>query len=285
MRPYRRIRIRLRRFAGIVDRSSASWARISRRIAIVAIGLGAFATAHGQMPIETLRGRHCSAQAPHGWAVTGETPTRVGFSAELRAADGSAGASYVILGLPGDFLRDPYWSSAFGTPERAIFTVLSGYGARRLQCNPAHTLPEGLSLARCRDAEYEGVTIYQTFPMGHGGYMLVMRTAATRVGTWQRNGALASATARSIRCDVPIVAPAPDRTPERPKSSGRKRAGNDEGDSEYNRWLDRETYHNPRTGEPFWVSPATDWRSDGPQGAGYYAQRGGELVKLAPGRN
>jgi hypothetical protein len=46
-----------------------------------------------------------------------------------------------------------------------------------------------------------------------------------------------------------------------------------------------EHYHDPRTGENYWVSPATDYRENGPQGPGYYVGVGGEQRKLQSGRS
>jgi hypothetical protein len=41
------------------------------------------------------------------------------------------------------------------------------------------------------------------------------------------------------------------------------------GDSEYSPWLGLENYHDPSTGQNYWVSPSTDWDPVGPplQGA------------------
>jgi len=68
-------------------------------------------------------------------------------------------------------------------------------------------------------------------------------------------------------------------------SSGSRRPAADEGDSEYSPWLGMEHYHDPRTGENYWVSPATDYRENGPQGPGYYVGVGGEQRKLQSGRS
>ena len=90
------------------------------------------------------------------------------------------------------------------------------------------------------------------------------------------------AVARSLRCRVPNVPPAPDP----PGLNAKPRSGandSDESDTLYNTWLEREYYHNSQTGENYWVSPSEDYSNTGPDGAGYYAPYGNSLIKLTPG--
>src|SRR5262249_36830545 len=130
-----------------------------------------------------------------------------------------------------------------------------------------------------------GIAFYEVFPAGPGGFVIVMRTAGTGggAGLWPGRAVEASAVARSVHCNVPNVPPQPDPPALNPRR--REKHGGEGGhdDPLYNRWLDKEYYHNPQTGENYWVSPSSDWQENGPQGPGYYGRSGNSTIKLEPG--
>ena len=68
-------------------------------------------------------------------------------------------------------------------------------------------------------------------------------------------------------------------------SKSKPKPGQEEGESDslYNQWLDKEYFHNPVSGENFWGSPNSDFQQTGPQGPGYYAQHGNDVIKLQSG--
>ena len=111
--------------------------------------------------------------------------------------------------------------------------------------------------------------------------MIVLRTAGSLPGLWERRGAEAMAVARSLHCQVPYVPPAPDPPSLNAKPKRSSKGGDD--DTLYNQWLEKEYYHNSATGENYWVSPSQDWVKNGPEGPGYYAPYGNTIVKLDPG--
>ncbi len=71
----------------------------------------------------------------------------------------------------------------------------------------------------------------------------------------------------------------------RPAQPEQKPRANSDGesDSEYNVWLEKEYYHDPATGQNYWVSPSQDWEQNGPQGPGYYTRNGNDVTKLVSG--
>jgi hypothetical protein len=161
---------------------------------------------------------------------------------------------------------------------------LSRMGTAPLQCSAPSSPAAGLQLLQCRTPQHVGLALYQVFALPGNGYVLVIRTAATAPGQWARDGAVASAAARSIRCNVPLRPSSADFT-SGSSSSGKSRRGKEEGDSEYSRWTGMEHFHDERTGQNYWVSPGRDWTENGPQGPGYYGNVGGDLCKLAPGQS
>jgi len=142
----------------------------------------------------------------------------------------------------------------------------------------------GLSLLECRTPAHVGVALYQAHPMAGGGYVIVTRTAATAPAEWSRQGAMASAVARSIRCNVPLRPSTADFTTGLSGSSGKSRRKDGDG-SGYSRWTEMEHYHDSSTGQNYWVTSSRDWNENGPQGAGNYTRIGNDLRKLEPGRS
>ena len=103
--------------------------------------------------------------------------------------------------------------------------------------------------------------------------MIVLRTAATPAGQFRQREGEAAAVARSLHCNVPAVKPAPD-PPSLNGSGHRAGESHRDDDTYYNQWLDKEYYHNPKTGENVWVSPSTDYQQTGPDGPLYQAGAG-----------
>jgi hypothetical protein len=82
---------------------------------------------------------------------------------------------------------------------------------------------------------------------------------------------------------VPSVPAPPDPSSLNKKPAAGHDGENGESDSLYNVWLDKEYFHNPKSGENYWVSPSSDYQQSGPQGPGYYATYGNDVIKLESG--
>ena len=241
------------------------------------------ALAQAAAPAQPLRSRYCSALAPQGWSFTGENAAGSHFGADLTSADGSVLASYWIIGVPAQMRSSPVYGRWYATPQQAVLATLTRMGTVPMQCSAPGTPVPGLSTMECRNAQVTGLAVYQVFPLTDGGFVVVMRTAGAIPARWRRDAAIASAVARSVRCNVPLKPSSADFT-SGPSGSGKARRKG-EGDSGYSRWLEMENYHDSRTGQNYWVNPGRDWQQNGPQGPGYYARLGGELRKLEPGRS
>jgi hypothetical protein len=242
------------------------------------------AAAQTPTPVQPVAGKHCRALAPMGWSFTAENPAGSAFGADLFSRDGAAGASYFIVGVAAELRTSPTYGRWYSTPHQAVLATLSQLGATPLQCAAPTAPAPGLHLMQCRTPQYVGLALYQVFPMGGNGFLLVIRTAATAPDRWSREGELVSAAARSIRCNVPLRPSTADFTTGL-SGSGKSRRGKGAGDSEYSRWLGMEHYHDPATGKNYWVSPSRDWSNNCPQGAGYCVNIGGTLRQLEPGRS
>jgi len=234
--------------------------------------------------VRPVRGKYCVAFAPAGWAVVAENAQRVAFGADLSSGDGRAAAGYSVFAA-GTLSH----MRGTETPDGAVAYSLSRMGRLPTQFSNKKQLAQNTFLVEFQNSVSHGVAFYEVFPSGNGGYVIVMRTANSAPADWQKRGMEASAVARSLHCHVPNVPPSPDPPSLNGGGSKHKNEGGDgdenggESNSLYNRWLDKEYYHNPRTGENFWVSPSHDWVQNGPDGPGYYAQDGNNMVKLDSG--
>ena len=228
--------------------------------------------------VEPFRGQYCASVGPPGWAVIGENPQRSSFGADLASGDGQAYAGYSI------FSAGSMAPPGCETPGRAVATVLSSFGTVPVRYGSRAQAGPNVFLLEYQTPTNHGVAFYQVIPAGGDGYMIVMRMAGTGTGPglWEKRGAEAMAVARSLRCQVPSVPAAPDP----PGLNAKRESGTnngDESDTLYNTWLEREYYHNPQTGENYWVSPSENYSNTGPDGPGYYATYGNSLIKLDPG--
>ena len=171
----------------------------------------------------------------------------------------------------------------FETPGRAVAASLSNFGTLQVQFGAHRQLAPNVFLLEYTTPTNHGVAFYQVIPAGAEGAMVVMRQAGTSIspGQWESRGPEAMAVARSLVCQVPIVPAGPDPPGLNANSIGSNNG--EEADTLYNTWLEREYYHNPHSGENYWVSPSENYSQTGPDGPGYYATYGGNLIKLAPG--
>ena len=265
--------------------AAAIMCAMDKCLAVVVAAWLAAAAAQAALPVQPQRGEHCAALAPKGWSFTGESPAGSSFGADLMRADGRAGASYFLVGVAPGMRSDPNYARWYATPHQAALATLSRLGSVAVQCEPPSVPLPGLQLMQCRTPQFVGVAVYQVFPMADNGYVLAMRSAYTAPGQWARDGEVASAAARSMRCNVPFKPRSFDYTSQ-PPSAGKSPKGKGNADSQYSRWLGMEHYHDSGTGQNYWVSPSTDWNDNGPRGPGYYYLNvGGEQRKLEPGRS
>lgn len=257
-------------------------------LAVPAFGaLGAFgafgAAAQTPLAADVRAGRLCKALAPPDWSFTGENPAGSAFGADIQRADGKALASYYIVGVAPEMRTSATYGRWCATPHQAAMATLTQLGTRAVQCGTPSSPAPDLSLMQCRTPQLVGLALYQVFPTPNNGFVLVMRTAAATPAVWKRDGSLASAVSRSIRCNVPFKPSSFDYTtgPSGSDKSRRDRSGG----SDYSRWSGMENVHDPATGQNYWAEAGRDWRENGPRGPGYYANVNGEDRLLVPGRS
>jgi hypothetical protein len=223
--------------------------------------------------VQPIRGQHCLAFGPAGYAVVGENAQRIAFGADIHRADGRAGVSFSVL-AGGPIVGLP----SLATPEAALASMISSSGQTAFRWGRNQPLDAGLVAREYETPIGRGVMFFRVIPQ-QGGFVIVARMAQATPDAWQRDSTELISIALSMRCRVPMV-PAAAEPPPRQRPA-RERGG--ERSSEYNWVLGMETYHDPRTGQNYWVSPSTDRSPTGPEGEGYYVRRGNDTIRLAPG--
>jgi hypothetical protein len=233
---------------------------------------------HDPVKVQPFHGQYCASVGPPGWAVIDENAQRSSFGADFASGDRMAYASYSIF--PAGSIAPP----GFETPLRAVTASLTSFGTIPTRIGNPRQVGPNVFLVEYQSATNHGLAFYQVIPAGDGGYMIVMRMGGTGNSQelWEKRASEAMAVARSLRCQVPIVPAGPD--PPGLNSRSKSESDNSEdSDTHYNTWLEMEYYHNPQSGENYWVNPSQDYSKTGPDGPGYYATYGGDLIKLSPG--
>jgi len=132
----------------------------------------------------------------------------------------------------------------------------------------------------CESPAFKNVVAYRVFGRVESGYAVLMRTAGTPTNTWSRIGKEATAVARSVQCQVPLLPSKMKLDIPEPPKKGNKGQDLRSADSP---WFATESYYDPKTGQNYWVSPTRDWDETGMEGPGYYIKIGSSARKLRPG--
>lgn len=251
----------------------------------------------GGFRMTTLSSAACTADAPVDWTLT--APDR-SDRADLFSPDGSLYAGYGIQAINTTLapfapaydapLNDPdLYSADPGTVAVAYSRIVAaaiGATPDVIGDELYQVMPDYL-LATVSGSTHRGAVFFRAggFP-GDGvnyTYALPMYFALTSVERWDTEGLLVARIAASIRCstqfqppdDYPIVEAGEAGT-----------AGDENGaDDGYNPQLGTEYANDPGTGENYLVDPSINWSETGPDGPGYYVQKGGgDYQKLEPGR-
>lgn len=239
----------------------------------------------------------CTAEAPADWWMT--APDR-SDRADLFSPDGSSYAGYGILAINTSLQG---YASAYQPPmdDPDLYSeepslVAAGYGrivvgeiggrADLVTQEVVQAMP-GYALAVVGGSTHAGAIFFREagYP-GDGlnySYALPMYFAFTTLDRWETQGALVARVAASIRCATRFQPPDDYPIVEAADPAAADANGDDDG---YNPWLGTEPVSDPTTGDNYLVDPSVNWSETGPDGPGYYVQKGGgDYQKLQPGRS
>ena len=224
----------------------------------------------------------CTALVPQGWSFRSG---QYGDSADLEGPGGTAHASWGILGR--NMAMRSYYGPQFGPPEEATLAIASLVAKAQGQgqyTGAPQTIGDFFTARSFAAGNNIGTTLTHVFPApAQNQYILAIylawvdRSAANLLPT-------AEAVMASISCTTQLR-PSPQTGPlPRPGDTGH-RTGNSETDSlqDYNAQLGSQWATSPSTGDHFLLDYATQWNSNGPDGAGYYRMAGNSLEKMNTG--
>ena len=239
----------------------------------------------GGVPMAVKQEGHCSAYVPNGWSLQSNPQAS---AADLVSPDHRAYAGWG--GRAVDRTMERFYGPLHGDPEtaaafmagQALHKILGDDGAMRYTSAPQNFLGY-FTLRRFETARSHGLLFYRAYPgMTQQNYVGSTYFAIADKSLGASGLMVASGVATSIRCRTQLV---PQRDPGTRTGRGGKRAGcGGEGSLRgYNKELGHQSAHSS-SGENFLLD-ATQWRENGPQGAGYYKQNGNFEEKLELGRS
>ncbi len=222
---------------------------------------------------------YCKALTPKDWIITSDESGR---GVDLYNPEKTQGAGWFIA---------PILYGWGGEPENAVKLMMEALGNENFTFSQdAKTVDGGFIMrdfsSTTEGKNIKGIALYKKYPVDDYGYILSYYTGFTTVDSWEKNGAIPSAVAISIRCQAQIT-PSPD--------DGFSSTSNSVSDSSdkkdlSEKWseaiLGYETVHSPSTGQTYQVS-TNAYSKTGMQGQdpGYYRSIGtvGEVERLEPG--
>jgi len=251
----------------------------------------------GGFRLTRLESASCTAEGPADWSMT--APDKAD-RADVLSPDGTRYAGYgiqaintTLQGFAPEYpppLNDPALYSEDTATVAAAYgrIIVAGIGgAGDLAVEEAFQISSDYLLLSVAGSTHRGGIFFRAsgYP-GDGynySYALPMYFAFTTHEQWDGQGLLTARVAASIRCSTQFQPPNDYVTVE----AGDPNAGDDPNgtDAGYDPQLGTEPVSDPTTGENYLVDPSVNWSETGPDGPGYYVQKGGgDYQKLQPGR-
>lgn len=253
--------------------------------------------ASGGFRLTRLSSASCTAEGPADWFMTAPDKSD---RADVLSPDGSRYAGYGIQAINTTLqgvasvytppLNDPsLYSEDPATVAAAYGQIIVGAigGANDLIVEETFQISSDYGLLSVAGSTHRGgIFFHATGYPGDGynySYALPMYFVFTTHDQWDAQGLLTARVAASIRCSTQFQPPDDYFTVE----AADLEAGEDPNGDEYgyNPQLGTEYANDPNTGDNYLVDPSVNWSETGPDGPGYYVERGGgDYQKLAPGR-
>jgi hypothetical protein len=251
----------------------------------------------GGFRLTRLASASCTAEGPADWSMTAPDKSD---RADVLSPDGTRYAGYGIqavnttlqglapayappLNDPALYSEDPATvAAAYG---QVIVAAIGGAGD--LVVEEAFQISSDYLLLSVAGSTHRGGIFFRASGYPGDGYnytyALPMYFAFTTHDQWDVQGLLTARVAASIRCSTQFQPPDDYFTVEAADpDAGADPNGTDDG---YNPQLGTEYANDPGTGDNYLVDPSVNWSETGPDGPGYYVQKGGgDYQKLEPGR-
>lgn len=245
----------------------------------------AAAASPGLVPLTELSSGACRTFAPEGWKITDQN--KDGTTLTVASADGSLIGAYGAMAINSGQVQGLY-GPQFRSPEAIGAYLIKALTNEDPQMAPDAEAVGAYQAVKFTSATRSGYYLFYRFPVpaDPGGFGLILRIAIGHAGDAHSVG-VAGAAAAAIRCTATLHPPTgPVYHAPRDTAHGADRSGGG-SDSDlagtYNAQLGTGWVHDPATGQNYNVDVTSDWRENGPQGAGYYKQNGNDVTRLEPG--
>ncbi len=228
---------------------------------------------------------HCSALTPSGWTISSNPQ---GSTLDAESADRTMYAGWGVVQV--NRAMQQFYGPMFGDPQTSMQTMAStivrakfGDSSGIRYTSAPRPFLKFFGMRSFATQQAQGVVFYHIYPVADpNSYIESVYFAINSNALPRSKRAIAQGVAVSIRCQTQLVyhasGPASDRGGSKPNGCGGE--GNLRG---YNKELGWQYAHTSGgTNKLFDIS---DWRENGPQGAGYYATVGNSLEKLELGRS
>jgi hypothetical protein len=251
----------------------------------------------GGFLLTTLSSAACTAEAPADWSMQAPDSSD---RADLLSPDGSLYAGYGIQAINTTLapyaaaydppLNDPdLYSADPGSVAIAYGRIIvTGIGGSPdIVGGELYQPADDYLLAVVSGSTHQGAIVFHATGFAGDGvnyaYALPMYFAFGTSDRWPQMGPLVARVAASIRCSTQFQPPHDYFWVEANDAATAVDANGDEAG--YNPQLGTEHANDPTTGENYLVDPSVNWSETGPDGPGYYVQKGGnDYLKLEPGR-
>jgi len=257
-------------------------------VATAFLGVGSLTPVLGQgIPLEVKQTGYCSVFAPRDWTFVSNAQAS---TAEANSADHTMYAGWGVAGINRAMQR--YYGNFYGDPETSILTMVTqlvtsmGDPSRVGYTSAPQLFLNYFTLRRLESAQHAGLVFYRVYPgSSPQEYVESVYFALAHKSRGWEGVNIAAGVAVSLRCVTQLVpvpyAPPRSGTGKRPSRAGCGRGGNLRG---YQKELGTQYAHSPSTGANF-LFYATEWKENGPEGAGYYRTVGNSYEKLELGRD
>ncbi len=229
---------------------------------------------------------HCSALAPSGWSVFSNPQ---GSTLDAQSADRTMYAGWGVVQINRAMQR--FYGPMFGDPQTSMQTLANtvvrakfGDSSGVRYTSAPRPFLKFFGMRSFASQQTQGVMFYHIYPVADpNSYIESVYLAINSNALPRSRRTISQGVAVSIRCLTQFVYHAPEPGGNSAGSSKPKGCGGEGTLRGYNKELGWQYAHTSSGMNKLFDD--SDWRENGPQGAGYYATVGNSVEKLELGRS
>ena len=239
------------------------------------------------MPMVVKQSQFCSAYMPGDWSFSNNQQAS---TAEALSSDRTMYSGWGILAV--NKAMEPYYGPLYGDPEKSIMYLTNQIFQQQLGDSSPVAYTSGpedflgyFSLRAISSQRFEGWVFYKIYPMNQMEYVESVYWAVGARSPQQQKAKMAAGVTVSLRCRTQFRPPDYGSGSGGGEKTGRNGCGTGGALTGYQKELGSQYAHSTDTGENY-LFDVSQWQENGPQGAGYYREKGGgDYEKLELGRS